>query len=255
MKSRALVLRTAGTNCEAETAYAFEIVGVETRTVHISEFAKNPQMLADFRFIAIPGGFSYGDDVASGRIFANELMAKLGSELTAFIDNGGYAIGICNGFQVLVKAGLLPRLNAEPSQQPQQTVTLTHNASGRYEDRWVRCIAPPSRCAWIPADCPELELPVAHAEGRFTCDPATLERLDSEQLIALRYHSDDNFNGSDQAIAGICDPSGRVLGLMPHPERFLRFENHPCWTRLPHQREGQGVLLFRAAVQHAKENS
>ena len=251
MKQRALVLRTAGTNCEAETAYAFDIVGVETLTVHIAELIKKPQLLKEFRFIAIPGGFSYGDDVASGRIFANELMTGLGEELTAFVDNGGYAIGICNGFQVLVKAGLLPRLDGKA----EQSVTLTHNASGRYEDRWVRCHAGNSSCAWIPPDCPELELPVAHAEGRFTADDAVLDRLENDQLVALRYRSEDNFNGSDRGIAGITDPSGRVIGLMPHPERFLRFENHPRWTRLPKQREGQGVQLFRAAVQHAKENS
>lgn len=250
MKPRALVLRTAGTNCEAETAYAFDIVGVSADIIHIGALIRRPSMLADYQFVAIPGGFSYGDDVASGRIFANELMSVLGNELTAFVDRGGYAIGICNGFQVLIKSGLLPRLG----DTPQQEATLTHNVGGRYEDRWVRCHAEPGRCAWIPEDCPELELPVAHAEGRFTAPAAVLDQLEADQRIALRYAEGDNFNGSDRRIAGVCDASGRVLGLMPHPERFLRFENHPQWTRLPRTREGQGVLMFRAAVRHAKEN-
>ncbi|TVR42611.1 MAG: phosphoribosylformylglycinamidine synthase subunit PurQ [Planctomycetota bacterium] len=250
MTARALVLRTAGTNCEVETAYAFELVGVETQTIHIAALIKQPRLLGDFRFVAIPGGFSYGDDVASGRIFANELLAMLGEELSRFIDGGGYAIGICNGFQVLVKAGLLPRLSHKTEQQ----ATLTHNISGRYEDRWVRCRTRISRCAWMPSEESQIELPVAHAEGRFTAPESVLNQLQEQGQIALCYEDQDNFNGSQRAIAGICDPSGRVLGLMPHPERFLRFENHPCWTRLPPQREGQGVSLFRAAARHAKEN-
>ncbi|MHC5067323.1 MAG: phosphoribosylformylglycinamidine synthase subunit PurQ, partial [Planctomycetota bacterium] len=159
MKPNVLVLRTAGTNCDAETAYAFELVGAQTETVHINALRANPAMLKDFQFLAIPGGFSYGDDIASGRVFANELVSGLGDELHAFIERGGYAIGICNGFQVLVKSGLLPRLDGATNQQ----VTLTHNVSGLYTDRWVRLNGDKSRCAWI-GDNDEIELPVAHAE-------------------------------------------------------------------------------------------
>ena len=249
MKPTVLVLRAAGTNCEAETAYAFELVGAETRILHVNALRERPKLLKEVQFLAIPGGFSYGDDVASGRIFANELVASLGDELNAFIDRGGYAIGICNGFQVLVKSGLLPRIDGATKQQ----VSLTHNTSGLYTDRWVRLQGDARRCAWIPDDKP-IELPVAHAEGRFVADPKTLEQLDANAQIAMRYHPDDNFNGSDSAVAGICDPTGRVFGLMPHPERFLRWENHPSWTRLPKEREGHGVRLFRAAVRHAKES-
>lgn len=250
MRPRALVLRTAGTNCERETAFAFELVGCATETMHVAALIEHPERLLDFRFLAIPGGFSYGDDVASGRVFANELITALRQPLTRFVAEGGYAIGICNGFQVLVKAGLLPRLDGKLEQQ----ASLIDNRSGRYEDRWVRCQGDATTCAWIPEDCSEIELPVAHAEGRFTAPAAVLDRLEQDHLVALRYHPDDAFNGSDRRIAGICDPSGRVFGLMPHPERFIRFENHPRWTRLPREREGHGVALFRAAMRHAKEN-
>lgn len=249
MKPKVLVVRTAGTNCEAETAYAFEIVGAEPEIVHINAVRKQPEMLGSFQMLAIPGGFSYGDDVASGRIFANELSTALGDRLHAFIEGGGYAIGICNGFQVLVKSGLLPRLTGVMQQQ----VTLAENTNGLYTDRWVRLQPNPGRCAWIPDD-EALELPVAHAEGRFLAPGPTLDKLEEDGQVALTYHPDDNFNGSDRCIAGICDPGGRVLGLMPHPERFLRWENHPEWTRLPRQREGAGVRLFRAAVKHARES-
>lgn len=248
MMPKVIVLRAAGTNCELETAYAFELAGADPEIVHINALREQPGLLDDARFLAIPGGFSYGDDIASGRIFANELATALGERLQEFVAKGGYAIGICNGFQVLVKSGLLPGAS-DGSQQ----VTLTHNTSGRYTDRWVRLEPTTGTCAWLPDDEP-IELPVAHAEGRFRAPDAVREQLAANGQIALRYHADDNFNGSDDAIAGICDPSGRVFGLMPHPERFLRWENHPSWTRLPRRREGDGVRLFRAAVRHAKES-
>jgi phosphoribosylformylglycinamidine synthase len=250
MQPQVLVLRAAGTNCEAETAHAFQVVGAEPRIVHVNELRQQPRLLREVQFLAIPGGFSYGDDIASGRIFANELMSALRDELLGFIDRGGYAIGICNGFQVLVKAGLLPRLDGRAEPQ----ATLTDNASGMYTDRWVRLEGDARRCAWIPEGAAACELPVAHAEGRFVAPPAVRAALASAGQIALRYHADDNFNGSDDRIAGVCDPTGRVFGLMPHPERFLRWENHPNWTRGPRRREGDGVRFFRAAVRHAKES-
>lgn len=250
MQPQVLVLRAAGTNCEAETAYAFQLVGAETRIAHVNELRKDPKLLRGMQFLAIPGGFSYGDDIASGRIFANELMSNLREELLGFIDRGGYAIGICNGFQVLVKAGLLPRLQGEAEQQ----ATLTDNVSGCYTDRWVRLEGDARRCAWIPDQASACELPVAHAEGRFTAPAAVRDALAKSGQIALRYHAEDNFNGSDDRIAGVCDPTGRVFGLMPHPERFLRWENHPNWTRGPRRREGDGVRFFRAAIRHAKES-
>jgi phosphoribosylformylglycinamidine synthase len=251
MKPRVLVLRAAGTNCDVETAYAFDTVGAAATTLHINRLRERPLLLREVQILAIPGGFSYGDDVASGRIFANELVAALRDELTAFIARGGFVIGICNGFQVLVKSGLLPALSAPPgaAAPARQQATLTDNSSGRYSDRWVRVTGDPVRCKWI-ADADEIELPVAHGEGRFVADAAVLSALAANHQIALRYSSGTNPNGAAMDIAGICDPSGRVFGLMPHPERFLRFENHPRWTREVRRAEGDGVRIFRTAVAH-----
>ena len=249
MKPSVLVLRTAGTNCEVETAHAFDLVGAATDTQHVARLRENPSMLDQHQVIAIPGGFSYGDDIASGRVLANELRTALGDALHAFVDRGGYVIGICNGFQVLVKSGLLPAVDGVREQQ----VTLTDNTSGLYTDRWVRLEGDSTRCAWIPDDEP-IELPVAHAEGRLVAPADVRAKLAEKNQIALRYHAEDNFNGSDDAIAGLCDGTGRVFGLMPHPERFLRWEHHPEWTRLERRREGDGVRLFRAAIRHAKES-
>jgi phosphoribosylformylglycinamidine synthase len=249
MKPKVLVLRAAGTNCDVETAYAFTLVGAVAETLHVNRLRERPQLLRDYQVLAIPGGFSYGDDVASGRIFANELMSALRDELLAFVDRGGFAIGICNGFQVLVKSGLLPRLDGSADQQ----ATLTDNTSGVYTDRWVRLTGDPSRCLWI-ADDAEVELPIAHAEGRFVADAAVIERLAKAGQIAIRYSAGTNPNGSTADIAGVCDPTGRVFGLMPHPERFLRWENHPRWTREPRRPEGDGVRFFRQAIRRITEN-
>jgi len=247
MRPRVLVLRAAGTNCDAETAYAFELVGGEAQILHVNRLREDPGILRQVQVLAIPGGFSYGDDVASGRIFANELMSVLRDELMAFVDRGGFAIGICNGFQVLVKAGLLPMFNRAPGGAVEQQATLTDNLSGVYRDCWVRCAGDPGRCQWIP-DGNEIELPVAHGEGRFSANAALLQSLASAHQIALRYTAGTNPNGSIADIAGICDHSGRVFGLMPHPERFLRWENHPRWTREPRRPEGDGVRFFREAI-------
>jgi phosphoribosylformylglycinamidine synthase I len=247
MKPRVLVLRAAGTNCDAETAYAFSLVGADPTVLHVNRLRERPPLLREYQMLAIPGGFSYGDDVASGRIFANELMSVLRDELLGFIDRGGFAIGICNGFQVLVKTGLLPRLDGHAGAAPAQQATLTDNLSGTYRDCWVRCVGDARRCQWIP-DAYEVELPVAHGEGRFAAPPPVLARLAESGQVALRYSAGTNPNGSAGDIAGICDHSGRVFGLMPHPERFLRWENHPRWTREPRRAEGDGVRFFRTAV-------
>ena len=245
MKPNVLVLRAAGTNCDAETAHAFTSVGATATVLHVNRLREKPAMLQEHQILAIPGGFSYGDDVASGRIFANELMSALRDELLRFVDRGGFAIGICNGFQVLVKAGLLPRLDGQTAQQ----ATLTDNISGIYCDRWVRAAGNPTLCKWVP-DAQEVELPVAHAEGRFLAPEPVLDRLAAAGQIALRYTAGTNHNGSARDIAGVCDPTGRVFGLMPHPERFLRWENHPRWTREERRAEGDGVRFFRQAVSH-----
>jgi phosphoribosylformylglycinamidine synthase len=248
MKPKVLVLRAAGTNCDVETAYAFTLAGADPTTLHVNRLRENPRLLRDFQVFAVPGGFSYGDDVASGRIYANELMSALRDELLGFVDRGGFAIGICNGFQVLVKAGLLPRLDGQSAQQ----ATLTDNTSGVYTDKWVKLKGDPSRCLWIQDDA-EIELPIAHAEGRFVAEPAVIDRLAAAGQIAIRYTGGTNPNGSTADIAGVCDPTGRVFGLMPHPERFLRWENHPRWTREPRRPEGDGVRFFRTAIRRLTE--
>lgn len=240
------VLRAAGTNCDVETAYAFELVGAKPTVLHVNRLRERPALLREFQVLAIPGGFSYGDDVASGRIFANELTTRLRDELLGFVERGGFAIGICNGFQVLVKSGLLP---SDATAGTAQTATLTDNTSGVYRDCWVRAAGDPRLCKWI-ADRDEVELPVAHAEGRFAAPPALLARLEAAGQVAIRYAGGTNPNGSQGDVAGICDPTGRVFGLMPHPERFLRWENHPRWTRETRKPEGDGVRFFRTAIRH-----
>ena len=239
------VLRAAGTNCEMETAHAFTLVGARAEILHVNRLRERPATLREAQVLAIPGGFSYGDDVASGRIYANELMTALRDELLAFVARGGFVIGICNGFQVLVKSGLLPQLDGTTAQQ----ATLTDNTSGVYRDCWVKVRGDARVCKWI-ADDHEVELPVAHAEGRFVAPAPVLAQLDAAGQIAVRYSSGTNPNGSTADIAGVCDPTGRVFGLMPHPERFLRWENHPCWTREARRAEGDGVRFFRTAIRN-----
>jgi phosphoribosylformylglycinamidine synthase len=248
MKPRVLVLRAAGTNCDAETAHAFTLAGGEPTVLHVNRLRERPQLLREHQVLALPGGFSYGDDVASGRILANELVSALRDALLDFVARGGFAIGICNGFQVLVKAGLLPRVPGAADADPlRQQATLTDNTPGGFHAGWVRVTGDPTVCQWVP-DAREVELPVAHGEGRFAADAALLRKLEDAHQIALRYTSGTNPNGSSHDIAGVCDATGRVFGLMPHPERFLRWENHPRWTREPRRPHGDGVRFFQHAL-------
>lgn len=257
-KVRTIVLRAAGINCDDETKYAFELAGSEAEKVHINQLVRGEVRLSDYHILALSGGFSYGDDIASGRILANELRHKLGENLREFVARGGLVIGICNGFQVLVKSGLLPALaGAEGDQQ----VTLTYNQSGKFEDRWVYLkTVPDSKCIFLQG-VERLYLPVAHGEGRFVPrDGGVLERLWRNGQVALQYTTPDgevggypaNPNGSTGGIAGITDASGRIFGLMPHPERFLHYTNHPRWTREKLPEEGDGLRIFRNAVRWAQ---
>ncbi len=214
---RALVLRAPGTNCDLETAHAFERAGGIARRVHVRALAERPAAADDYQILCIPGGFSYGDDVASGRILALELVTRLSDMLRRFRDRGGLVIGICNGFQVLLQTGLL--LSDEAGHRQ---ATLAHNRSGRYVDRWVRLRCQPGNCVFLHG-LTTLELPVAHAEGRFVArSEADLESLAAAGQLPLRYAADaggvaTNPNGSVADVAGSCDPTGRVFGLMPHP--------------------------------------
>jgi phosphoribosylformylglycinamidine synthase len=251
MSVRAIVLRTAGTNCDAETVHAMELAGAEVRCVHLNRVLESPGVLEEFAIAVVPGGFSYGDDIAAGRIFAAELSSRLGDALRAFVRRGRLLAGICNGFQVLVKTDLLPGATEGSSDQ---TATLTHNSSGRFVDRWVRLRSGGGRCVWTRG-IDALELPVAHGEGRFVCASAEVGRaLDNSGQVALRYATPaENPNGSDDDIAGVCDASGLVFGLMPHPERYVSPYQHYAWTTqadLP--AEGAGLAIFRNAVDAAK---
>lgn len=273
----ALVIRTAGTNCDAEMCRAFELAGAKVDLVHVDRLIAEPSRVDRFDLIGFPGGFSYGDDVASGRILAVKLRERLYPALRAAAERGACMIGACNGFQVLVQVGLLPGPSAgEPwpvDQAPTQTVALTHNAGGRFIDKWVRVAAEPdSPCVWtrgwrtlatqFPAGTGEdvMRLPIAHGEGRFVAaSSAVLAQLAERKQIALRYV--DNPNGSAGDVAGICDATGRIFGLMPHPERYLDWTLHPYATRLPeklrHPTTGfggrpvptPGLAMFRSAVE------
>jgi len=243
----ALILRTAGTNCDAELAHAFELAGARAETVHLNELIADPRRLEQCDLLGFPGGFSYGDDIAAGRIFASRLQHRLFEPLMAAINRGVGVIGICNGFQVLVKLGLLP----DP-QMGQQTLSLTHNTSGRFVDRWGTLrVDPDSPCLWTRGLPGSIDLPVAHGEGRLTGSAQELNRLGEHRQIPLHYAPNDNPNGSVADIAGICDTTGRVLGLMPHPERHVSASQHPAWTRhdaIPPEPPA-GLRFFQNAVE------
>ncbi|MDR3078280.1 MAG: phosphoribosylformylglycinamidine synthase I, partial [Planctomycetota bacterium] len=225
---RALVLRTAGTNCDQETGHALEIAGAAVDIVHVNRLTASEAGLAGYQILVLPGGFTYGDDVAAGKILAVELMNSLRDRLEDFILGEGLILGICNGFQVLVKTGLLP--GASMSLAAGRMLTLTHNVSGRFEARWVRLRAPyNTNCVFTEPD-EELELPVAHGEGRLVIrDAKMVKQLSDNGQVTYRYTGKnggvpsypEDPNGSADNIAGICDKSGRVFGLMPHPERHV----------------------------------
>ncbi len=252
---KVMVLRAAGINCDVETAYAFEMAGAKATAVHVNRLFKEPRLLDEVGLVAIPGGFSYGDDIAAGKVLAIEVAHALGDRFRHFVGRGGLVLGICNGFQVLVKTGLITLKTDAGGSAP--VATLAWNDSHRYEDRWVHLQVDPLLCVMAPRDRGHLALPVAHGEGKFvTRDPAATQALALAHQAVFRYVNEDgsepgypaNPNGSMGHIAGVCDATGQVLGLMPHPERAIFPWHHPAWTREPHRREGDGATLFRAAV-------
>jgi phosphoribosylformylglycinamidine synthase subunit PurQ / glutaminase len=255
---RALVLRSAGTNCDAETVQAFEMAGASVDLVHLNALVRDPKRLADASILAVPGGFSYGDNIAAGRVFGIELRHHLLEPLQRFVQDGGLVVGICNGFQILVELGMFEELGQPASAR---RIALTDNASNRFECRWVTLRSEECACPWLVGG-ETMPVPVAHAEGRFVVrDPETLAELRENGQIALTYLEPGaesagyphNPNGSTAGIAGICDRSGRVLGLMPHPERNLSPWNHPTWTRLGAREEGEGLPFYRRMVQVAAD--
>lgn len=263
---KVIVLRTAGTNCDAETAFAFKSFGAQVDQVHIKKLIDQEVSLRDYHILAIPGGFTYGDDIESGRILANELSRKLGAEICQFIGDQKLIIGICNGFQVLVKSGILPGpLNGaeEKAHDSSQKATLFNNNSGKFEARWTH-LKVEGASVWTEGLDDIVYYPVAHAEGKFVPrDENIMNLLNANGRVAFRYCSHDgakpkypeNPNGSVDDIAGITDSTGRILGLMPHPERHLLFTQHPYWTRLiKNGRYGQGARIFENGVRYIKEN-
>lgn len=253
-KVSVLMLRAPGTNCDAETVFAFQQAGAAVSSVHVNQLIGRDERLADYQIMVIPGGFTYGDDIAAGRVLANELKVKLEEDVLRFIEDGKLILGICNGFQVLVKAGFLP----ESSPHLPQLVTFSTNDSAKFECRWVHLrVNKECRCVFTEG-IDTMYLPVAHAEGKVIADPEVLPRL----RVAL-YYTDEygntgagypyNPNGSIKDIAGICDASGRVFALMPHPERHIRGAQHPQWTRLGAREHGDGFPIFRNAVEWAKK--
>ena len=253
---RVLVLRAPGTNCDRETVFAFEQAGGQVELVHINQLLDNAQAIAQFQILCLPGGFSYGDDIAAGRILANQIRHHLVDVLHKFKDADKLVLGICNGFQILIKSGLL--LESDEDGSP---LTLTWNDSDRFEDRWVNLASSGQNCVFLNgADC--LYLPVAHAEGKVVFrDHAALTKLQDQGQLVLRYTSAPgvqngsvpypaNPNGSQANVAGVCNSSGRVFGLMPHPERFIDPTHHPRWTRGSLSDEGDGMQVFRNAIRY-----
>ncbi|MHB8861663.1 MAG: phosphoribosylformylglycinamidine synthase I [Pirellulaceae bacterium] len=255
---RVLILRAPGTNCDHETAFAFERAGGRSDLVHINRLLENPRLPDDYQVLCLPGGFSYGDDIAAGRILANQIRHHLQETLQTFKTAEKLILGICNGFQILIKSGVL--LPDNPESGP--TATLAWNDSGKFEDRWVQLVADAPQCVFLRG-IERMYLPVAHAEGKFVVrNKQILPELQSRHQLALRYCRDEatkedamlpfplNPNGSVANVAGICDDTGRVLGMMPHPERYIDPTHHPRWTRGEARDPGDGLAVFRNAVEY-----
>lgn len=251
-RPRVLILRAPGTNCDGEAQFAFEAAGGIAERVHINRLREAPDLLQQYQILVLPGGFSYGDDVGAGKILANQLAVFLADAIRAFRDEEKLILGICNGFQALLKSGLLL-----PPDDEGPLATLTHNAHGRFEDRWIHMAVSPGKCPFL-AGYERMFVPIAHGEGRFVCrKPWILDGLEQSGQVVLRYVDEAglpgsfpvNPNGSQGEVAGICDISGRVLGLMPHPERHVLPTQHPAWTRRGLAPEADGIRLFRNAVQ------
>jgi phosphoribosylformylglycinamidine synthase len=259
---RVCVLRAPGTNCDVETAFAFESCGAIADRVHLFRILEQPALLDSYQILCIPGGFSYGDDLGAGVVFGAQLRGRLGDAIGRYLQADKLALGICNGFQVLVKAGILPDGASGWTTdfgRPRDT-TLTWNLNGKYTALWVKLKVQAPQCVFLKG-IDTLDAPIAHAEGRIVVsDPAVLARWRQRNQVAVTYsgteatvgdevlHYPINPNGSLANIAGLCDPTGRVFGMMPHPERFLFAHQHPTWTRDNRQGEGDGIKIFRNAV-------
>jgi phosphoribosylformylglycinamidine synthase len=269
-KVRSIVLSGNGVNCEMEMAYACKLAGSdEVDICHISELVYGEKNLDDYHFLNLPGGFLDGDDLGSAKANANRLRyikvkgteESLYQQILNFIREGKLILGVCNGFQLMVKLGLLPGFDGD---YQTQKVTLTFNDSGRFEDRWVYLKAQKNTPCIFTRGIEKLYLPVRHGEGKFYPENReVLQRLHQKNHVVLQYATPDfvpaqeyplNPNGAIDAIAGVCDETGRLFGLMPHPEAYLHFTNHPRWTRENLPKEGMGIAIFRNAVEYIRKN-
>ncbi len=269
---RVIVTTGYGTNCEMEMAHACKVAGAgHVDIVHLSDLLDGSFKLMEYHFLNLPGGFLDGDNLGAAQAGAHRMRharvagtgKRLMDQLIEFVSLGGLILGVCNGFQLMVKTGLLPGFDGD---YENRVVSLTYNDSGRFEDRWVTCKVNPSSPCVYTKGIDTVEMPVRHGEGKFVAiDDKILYSLKSNNLIALQYvdpHSGEptqqyplNPNGSTLSIAGICDPTGRLMGLMPHPEANNHFTNHPLWTRkVLDIEEGSGIVFFRNAIEYIRKN-
>lgn len=256
-KPRVLVLQAPGTNCDLETEHAFQMAGAETCKLHINQLIDRPIVARSCQILCLPGGFSYGDDIAAGRILASKLTNHLREIVELYREEDRLMLGICNGFQVMMRMGIF--FDDDPAKPP---ATLTWNRQGRFEDRWVHLKICDTPCKFLKG-CETLYLPMAHAEGRFVFrNEMAKQTLTDRCQIAVQYADEngnsedtlsfpDNPNGAEMNVAGICDSTGRIFGLMPHPERHLFPYHHPRWTRRETQPDhGDGLAIFKNAVDY-----
>lgn len=257
MKPKVCILRSDGTNCDEDLYYAFQKAGSEPEYVHVNELRNKDKSLKNFQILALPGGFSYGDDLASGKVLAVELVSFFKDDLQRFVDKKGYVLGICNGFQTLVRTGLSPFATLGKMQ-----ITLTNNDSGHFECRWVKIKAEKSKAQYFDDLIDPIDVSVNHGEGKLFASGDMLKKLEEQGLIVFRYVNGDgrktqdypaNPNGALHAIAGLTDKTGRIFGLMPHPEKFVDITQHPNWRR-EHFDYPQGLRIFERIVYFVKQS-
>jgi phosphoribosylformylglycinamidine synthase len=244
---RALVITGDGINCEGETAQAFRMAKFDAEIRHLNDLALERLSLDElskrYSVLALPGGFSFGDDLTSGKVLALKIQHKLSWDLSSYVSRGGLVIGICNGFQALIRMGVFGK-----------DVSITHNAQGKFINTWIKITPSGNRCVWLKG-LGTIDLPIRHGEGKIVIAPSrrseTLDKMDRLGTTCLRYEGDPN--GSEERLAGLCDTTGRIFGLMPHPEAFVRWNAHPEWSAQPARASapGQGLAIFENAYQEA----
>ena len=257
MKPKVIALYTDGINRDQETSFAFEKAGAECDVIHLNQLAANPQMLDDYQIMAIPGGFSHGDDIVSGKIMANKLLYKLTEHIKKFFDRDTLSLGICNGFQVLIRIGILPYRNFGKIE-----AALMDNQIGHLESRWIKMRVQKSDCVFTRGmEGKIIAIPIANGEGRFVAEDETLDNLENADQVVLKYVDDKgnetmdfpaNASASMRSIAGITDPTGKIFGLMPHPECYTKKEQHPNWHSRDKEEMPHGLQMFINAVEYFK---